>query len=123
MAVLDLHDFLRDRGVATDAQLAEAGLDRAALIDHGSDALPPQEQRLPEALLLALWRIAANNPTLPQIGLLAGQAYNPSTRGVLASLLCHCGDVGEALQVFQHHIALMNPSERWSPASAAARSG
>lgn len=41
------------------------------------------------------------------------QTYNPSMRGVLASLLCHCRDVGEALQVFQHHIALMNPSERW----------
>ncbi|WP_244068902.1 AraC family transcriptional regulator [Bradyrhizobium sp. Ce-3] len=113
MAVLDLYDFLRDQGIATDGQLLEAGLNRAVLIDGSSEALPPQEQRLPEEQLLALWRIAASNTEVPQIGLLAGQTYNPSTRGVLASLLCHCSNVGEALQVFQHHIALMNPSERW----------
>lgn len=113
MAVLDLYEFLRDRGIATEAQLLASGLNREALIDGSSDALPPQEQRLPEEQLLALWRIAANNTKVPQIGLLAGQTYNPSTRGVLASLLCHCGNVGEALQVFQYYIALMNPSERW----------
>ncbi|MBR1222193.1 AraC family transcriptional regulator ligand-binding domain-containing protein [Bradyrhizobium sp. U87765 SZCCT0131] len=114
IAVLDLYDFLRDRGVATDAELLAADLRRENLIDLSGDALPPQEQRLPEEYLIALWRIAASNATLPHIGLLAGQIYNPATRGVLANLLCHCDDVAEALQVFQHHIGLMNPSEHWS---------
>ncbi len=32
---------------------------------------------------------------------------------MLASWLFHCDDLGEALRVFQRHIALMNPSESW----------
>jgi AraC-like DNA-binding protein len=113
LAVLDLHDFLQATGVATNTQLLAAGLDREALIDRSIGALPLQEQRLPEAHLLALWQMAAASTEMPEIGLLVGQTYNPSMRGVLSSLLCHCSDVGEALQVFQGHIALMNPSERW----------
>ncbi|WP_420965291.1 AraC family transcriptional regulator ligand-binding domain-containing protein [Bradyrhizobium sp. B120] len=113
LAVLDLYDLLLASGAATKSQLLKAGLDREAMIDCSVGAPPAQEQRLPEAHLLTLWRAAANSTEVPHIGLLVGQTYNPSMRGVLASLLCHCRDVGEALQVFQHHIALMNPSERW----------
>jgi AraC-like DNA-binding protein len=85
---------------------------------NGAATLPAQEQRLPESHLLALWQLAEQNTAVPHIGLLAGQAYNPSTRGVLANWLFHCGDIGEAMQVFQRHIALMNPSERWASATA-----
>lgn len=114
LAVLDLCDVLQATGVATNARLQAAGFDRESLIDRSIDALPLQEQRLPEAHLLALWQMAANCTEVPDIGLLVGQTYNPSTRGVLASLLCHCSDLGEALQMFQRYIALMNPSERWA---------
>jgi Arabinose-binding domain of AraC transcription regulator, N-term len=113
IAVLDLYDLLLALAVATKAEMLAAGLDREAMIDHGSAALPVQEQRLNESYLLALWQLAARNTAVPHIGLLVGQTYNPSTRGVLASWLFHCDDLGEALRVFQRHIALMNPSESW----------
>ena len=118
VAVLDLHDLLLAMGVATEAEMLAAGLDRAAMIDRSAAALPLQEHRLPEAQLLALWQLAARNMTVPDVGLRVGQAYNPSTRGVLANWLFHCTDVGEAMQVFQRHIALMNPSESWVSAKA-----
>ena len=113
LSVVDLHDQLCAMGVVTHARMRAAGLIRNAMIDHTDGALPPQEQRLPEAQLLALWRLAAANTAVPHIGLLVGQTYNPAMRGVLASLLSHCDDIGEVQQVFQRHVALMNPSERW----------
>ena len=117
VAVLDLYDFLHGMGVVSEQEMLAAGLNRAAMIDLADAALPAQEQRLPEAHLLALWQLAERNTAVPHIGLLAGQTYNPSTRGVLANWLFHCGDIGEALQVFQRHIALINPSERWVSAT------
>lgn len=114
VAVLDLHELLLVRGAATEAEMEAAGLDRETLVDRSSAALPVQEQRLHESRLLALWQIAARSKDVPHIGLLVGQAYNPSTRGVLASWLFQCNHLGEALQVFQNHIALMNPSESWT---------
>lgn len=114
LAVLDLHDLLLAMGVATPAQMSAAGLKRDALIDHRSSALPMQEQRLDESLLLALWQVASSNPLVPHIGLAVGQTFNPAMRGVLASWLFQCTQVGEALDVFHKHIALMNPSESWT---------
>lgn len=114
VAVLDLHDLLLAMGVATPAQMHAAGLNRDALIDSSSTALPMQEQRLDESFLLALWRLAASNPQVPHIGLVVGQTFNPATRGMLASWLFQCTQAGEALDVFQKHIALMNPSESWA---------
>ena len=115
VAVLDLYDQLLQLGVASVAQLQAAGLDREALIDHSPAALPLQEQRLDERLLLALWQVATDSPSpVPALGLRIGQAFNPAMRGVLASWLFQCTELGEALQVFQRHSALMNPSEQWS---------
>lgn len=114
VAVLDLHDLLLALGAATPAEMLASGLDGATLVDRSSTALPVQEQRLHESRLLALWQIAARSVQLPHIGLLVGQHYNPSTRGLLASWLFQCNHLGEALQVFQDHIALMNPSESWT---------
>lgn len=114
VAVLDLYDLLLQLGAVTQAQLHAAGLNRTALLDHCNSALPLQEQRLDEALLLALWQLASSNPQIPHIGLLIGQTFNPDSRGVLASWLFQCQRAGEALHVFQQHIALMNPSERWT---------
>ncbi|HCF7007316.1 TPA: AraC family transcriptional regulator ligand-binding domain-containing protein [Pseudomonas aeruginosa] len=113
VAVLDLHDQLLQLGVVTAAQLRDAGVDGAKLLEQGPAALPIQEQRADEVQLLTLWQIAANNTQLPHIGLLIGQTFNPATHGVLASWLCQCSRVSEALEVFQRHIALMNPSESW----------
>ena len=114
VAVLELHGLLLALGAATEADMAAAGMDCTTWLDHSSAALPVQEQRLHESRLLALWQIAARSKCVPHIGLLVGQSYNPSTRGVLASWLFQCNHLGEALQVFQDHIALMNPSESWT---------
>lgn len=114
VAVLELHELLLALGAATEADMEAAGLDRTKWVDRSSAALPVQEQRLHESNLLALWQIAARSTCVPHIGLLVGQSYNPSTRGVLASWLFQCNHLGEALQVFQDHIALMNPSESWT---------
>lgn len=114
VAVLDLYDQLLELGVASEAQLHAAGLDRAGLIDSSPAALPVQEQRLDEGLLLALWQVATRDEaSVPAIGVRIGQAFNPAMRGLLASWLFQCTELGEALQVFQRHSALMNPSEHW----------
>lgn len=114
VAVLDLHDLLLDLGLATPAQMISAGIHRQTLIDDRATALPVQEQRLDESCLLALWQVATRHGRMPDIGLVVGQTFNPDTRGVLASWLFQCTRLGEALQVFQRHIALMNPSETWT---------
>ncbi|WP_447591135.1 AraC family transcriptional regulator ligand-binding domain-containing protein [Aquipseudomonas campi] len=114
VAVLDLHDLLLDMGLATAEQMSAAGVHRDELIDRSDNARPLQEQRLDEKHLLALWQIAANNTRIPHVGLVIGQTFNPATRGVLASWLFQCTEAGEALHVFQKHIALMNPSESWT---------
>lgn len=113
VAVLDLHDVLLEMGVATPAQMNAAGLHRVAMSNPDS-TVPLQEQRLDEALLLKLWQIAAGARQVPHIGLVIGQTFNPATLGLLASWLFQCQQVDEALHVFQQHIALMNPSERWT---------
>lgn len=114
VAVLDLHDLLLALELVTPAQMASAGLDRQTLIDSRPSALPIQEQRLDEGCLLALWQMATRDLPMPEIGLVVGQTFNPATQGVLASWLFQCTRLGEALQIFQTHIALMNPSESWT---------
>lgn len=111
LTVLDLHDALLELKACTAEQMVAAGLHRQRLIDSGDSALPVQEQRLDERYLLKLWQMAADDIRLPHIGLLIGQRFKPETRGILASWLFQCAHVGEALHVFQQHIALMNPSE------------
>ncbi|MCU9947606.1 AraC family transcriptional regulator [Pseudomonas sp. PDM13] len=114
LAVLDLHDLLLQLGAVEAAQLQAVGLSRDRLLASCDPALPLQEQRLDERLLLGLWQLAAGNPALPHIGVLIGQAFNPEKRGLLASLLFQCASVGEALSTFLQHGALMNPSEHWT---------
>lgn len=118
LAVLDLHDLLLQLGAVEAAQLQAACLSREVLLAQCDPAVPLQEQRLDESLLLGLWQLAASNLALPQVGLLVGQAFNPERRGLLASLLFQCASVGEALSTFLQHGALMNPSERWSAQDA-----
>lgn len=116
LAVLDLYDMLCDTGTVSKRRMRAAGLVREAMTDHSPGAIPLQEQRLPETQLQALWLLAADSETVPHAGLLAGQMFKPEMHGVLATLLCHCNDMGEFMDVFGRHIALMNPSEQWSSA-------
>lgn len=116
LAVLDLHDLLCEMGAVSKRQIRSAGLIRADMADRDPGAMPLQEQRLPEAQLLALWHLAADNVAVPHAGLLIGQTFKPEMHGVLANLLCHCENMGEFMEVFGRHIALMNPSEQWASA-------
>lgn len=113
IAVLDLHDRLLQLGAVTADELQAAALHRPALQATLDTRVPLQEQRLDETLLIALWQLATNNARCAAIGLHVGSAFSPSSSGLLASWLQQCTTLAEALQVFQEHIALMNPSEHW----------
>lgn len=114
VSVLDLHDLLLALNVVTEQQLRAVGIYRAQLTDERPNAIPLQEQRASETVLLMLWQLAERHSTRPELGLIIGQDYNPAAHGVLASWLRHCSRAGEALGAFQRNIALMNPSEHWT---------
>ncbi|MGY5450159.1 AraC family transcriptional regulator ligand-binding domain-containing protein [Agarivorans sp. MS3-6] len=69
--------------------------------------------RVPEARLLALWHLLAEFSPSDDFGLILGQTIDPQSKGLLASWVSQSDNLGEALNVFQQNIALMNASERW----------
>lgn len=71
------------------------------------------EVRVKESQVISLWHEITKNSSIPHVGLLIGQQINPSAKGLLASWISQCSTLREALNIFQQHISLMNPSEQW----------
>lgn len=74
----------------------------------------PLSSRIPESILIELWRALETCHPCADIGLIIGQTISPKSKGVLASWVSQAATTGEAFEIFQNNIVLMNPSERWS---------
>lgn len=72
-----------------------------------------EEMRLEEALLLKLWKVAAQRQKEEGAGLKVRSSVNEKAKGFLANWVAQCSDLGEAYEVFLHNIAFLNPSECW----------
>lgn len=104
-SVLDLIETCCAFGLLNTRQLKKLGIKRSELLDP--------MRRFPESKLISLWHWVAANAKPAHIGLLIGQQINPSAKGILASWVSQCDSLGEALNIFQQNISLMNPSEQW----------
>lgn len=67
--------------------------------------------RITEADLLRLWQILDQYSRVKTYGLLIGQRIAPGTKGLLASWISQCDNLGEALTIFVRHIRLMSEVE------------
>lgn len=102
--LLDLHDALLELDILQPEDMLALGIERASLLDI--------ERRVPLQQIEALWALAHARGAPGQLGLLVGQQVNPQARGVLAHLVAQAGSLGEALQIFQRHMALMSEGEQ-----------
>jgi AraC-like DNA-binding protein len=105
-AAKDLLETCHSLGVLSAEDLLAIGIEQTTLNDP--------TLRFPEDKLIAIWQRIAENSKYPDIGLLIGQTINPAAKGLLSSWVSQAESIGEALEIFRKHIALMNPSEYWA---------
>jgi len=113
IAVIDLANELVERGIINETSLTEMGTDFLTLNEAWQNNQPIQEYRLPEALLVSLWRQADAHRTNSNIGLEIGSSVNFHAKGLLANWLSQCNTLAEAFDVFSENISLLNLSEHW----------
>ncbi|MFC3150166.1 AraC family transcriptional regulator [Litoribrevibacter euphylliae] len=104
-SVLDLVETCSSLKVINEKILNKLGIDRSSLENP--------ERRFPESKLITLWKWIDCNTVIPDIGLQIGQRVNTSSKGVLASWVSQCENLGEAIAIFIQNIPLMNSSESW----------
>ncbi len=104
-AVYDLLESCRLYGWLDRLPLQALQIDRARLADPTG--------RCAEASLIELWHYIARLHPDQEVGLLLGTTLNSSAKGLLASWVSQAETIAEALDIFMHNIALMNPSECW----------
>ena len=104
-SILDLVDACLALKIISIDSLEKLQLSRNLLLNP--------EERIEEQKVIALWQYLTDHCEIPHFALLVGQQINPQAKGLLASWVSQCATLGEALQVFTQHIALMNPSEQW----------
>lgn len=112
IAVIDLANELVLRKFIDEKSLAAMGSDFIALYKTWKNQ-PIQEYRLPEELLVSLWRQADIYSNDSDVGLRIGSRVNNQSKGVLANWLSQCNTLAEAFTVFSQNISLLNPSEHW----------
>jgi len=113
IAVIDLANELVEKGYINKADFADFGRDFINLFDAWKNSEAIQEYRLPEALLIMLWRLAEAHCNESDIGLEIGSKVNLKSKGVLANWLTQCNTLSEAFSIFRTNISLLNPSECW----------
>lgn len=86
------------------------------VVSHSNrtDMTMPLERRMPETVLVNLWRLAAANLEHPEVGILIGSKVNNETKGVLANWISQCETLDQAFTIFNDNIILLNASEKWT---------
>ncbi len=113
IAVIDLANELVDKNYIKETDFADLGKQFITLFEAWKNLEAIQEYRLPEALLIFLWRQAATHCNESDIGLKIGSKVNLKSKGVLANWLSQCNTLSEAFSTFSTNISLLNPSECW----------
>ena len=101
--LLDLYQSLRRLDLAGPTDLAELGLAAEPRLDL--------EARIPVAWLLRLWQLAAERGAPADLGLQLGQQRGLQSRGPVANLAAMSSTIGEALELFSRHSAVMSECE------------
>jgi AraC-like DNA-binding protein len=101
--LLDLYHSLRQLQLVGPDDLAELGLAAEPRLDL--------EARIPVAWLLRLWRLAAERGAPADLGLQLGQQRGVRARGPVANLATVSDTLGEALELFSRHSAVMSECE------------
>jgi AraC-like DNA-binding protein len=117
IAVLDLARELAQLNILDRKSLL--GLEKdfeSHVVNHASraDMTMSLERRMPEDVLVNLWRLAAANLEYPEVGILIGSKVNDEAKGVLANWISQCGTLDEAFAIFNDNIILLNASENWT---------
>jgi len=102
-AAQDLVDICLELDILSTKTLTELGWDRSW--SNSPDS------RLPESVLISLWQEIDKHDKGRCLGLRIGQTINPNAKGLLASWVSQCSNLGEALEVFTNNLVLMNASE------------
>lgn len=124
IAVIDLANELIDRECIKENVREILGEDFLNCYHAWLNNETIHEKRLPEQLLIRLWREARNSTkgesidskstNLDSIGLKIGKKVNHSAKGLLANWVLQCDTLEESFDTFHQNIHLLNPSEKWT---------
>jgi AraC-like DNA-binding protein len=117
IAVLDLARELAQLNILDRESLLSLERDfEGHVVSYSSQADMPisLERRMPENVLVNLWRLAAANLEYPEVGILIGRKVNNEAKGVLANWISQCETLAEAFAVFNDNIILLNAAENWT---------
>jgi AraC-like DNA-binding protein len=117
IAVLDLARELARLNILDHESLL--GLEKdfengAVRYSNQADMTMALERRMPEDVLVNLWRLAAENSEYPEVGILIGSKVNKEAKGVLAHWISQCETLAESFAVFNDNIILLNAAENWT---------
>jgi AraC-like DNA-binding protein len=102
--VLDLFDGLNELGLLSADDLQKLNISRHSLLQV--------EERAPVSIIINLWQCALNKPHPANLGLTIGKRFNPLARGLLAHLVSHTENMGDALTLFRDKSDLMSEAEK-----------
>jgi AraC-like DNA-binding protein len=117
IAVLDLARELAQLNILDNESLLNLEKDfESHVVSHSNlaDMTMSLERRMPEDVLVNLWRLAAANLEHPEVGILIGRKVNNEAKGVLANWVSQCETLEEAFTIFNDNIILLNASEHWT---------
>ena len=117
IAVLDLARELAQLKILDSKSLLSLEKDFSShVVSHSNraDMTMSLERRMPENVLVNLWRLAAANIEYPEVGILIGSKVNKEAKGVLANWISQCETLAEAFAVFNDNIVLLNAAENWT---------
>jgi AraC-like DNA-binding protein len=117
IAVLDLARELAQLNILDSESLLSLEKDfESHAVSHynQADMTMSLERRMPEDVLVNLWRLAAANLEYPEVGILIGSKVNNEAKGVLANWISQCETLDEAFSIFNDNIVLLNAAENWT---------
>jgi AraC-like DNA-binding protein len=102
--VVDMLQYLSDRGIPTSKALAEARIKPA--FSASPDA------RVPGSQVERLWQVAVEQTGDSLVGLHMGESYNPGALDIFGYVMLSCRTVGEVLEKFARYARLLNDGMR-----------
>lgn len=116
IAVVDLARELKRHLIVDEEQinaLHPSLLGYVRMLERHQDVSELMIERLPEKLLLSLWRLASGADSYSDIGVRIGRTVSPPALGLMSRMLSCCQTLGDALNMYIDNISVVNSSETW----------
>lgn len=116
IAVVDLARELKRHLIVDEEQLNALHPDLlgyVGMLERYQDVSELMSERLPEKLLLSLWKLASRADVHGDIGVRIGRTISPPALGLMSRMLSCCQTLGDALSVYLDNIGIVNSSETW----------